>query len=69
MRGNLRVKLPPSTSDGRVDVRAVEPEVIGFTGEGRVIESVSSIVEISFSHSTFLKVQNSERKITYIEAS
>ena len=69
MRGNLKVKLPPLRSDGRVDVRVVEPEVIGFTGECQVIESLSSIVEVSFSHSTFTMLKNSEKKMTYIEAS
>ena len=69
MRGNLRLKLPQLTSDGRMDVRAVEPEVLGFTGECQVIESLSSIVEISFSHSTFTMLKNSEMKVTYIEAS
>ena len=63
------MKLPQLTSDGRVDVRAVEPEVLGFTGECQVIESLSSIVEISFSHSTFTMLKNSEMKVTYIEAS
>ena len=69
VKGNLKVKLPPLRREGKVPVRAAEPEVMGFTGECRVIESLSSIVEISVSHSTFTMLKNSEKQMTYIEAS
>ena len=69
MKGNLKVKLPPLKRDVKAPVRAAEPEVMGFTGECRVIESVSSIVEISVSHSTFTMLKNSDKQMTYIEAS
>ena len=64
--GNLKVKLPPLKSTGKV---SQVPSVIGFIGECRVIESVPSIVEISVSHSTFTMTKDSNRKMTYIEAS
>ena len=64
------MKLPPLRSAGGAHIlSAVEPEVLGFTGECRVIESLSSIVEISVSHSTFIMLKNTEKKMTYIEAS
>ena len=69
VKGNLKVKLPPLGREGKVPMRAAEPEVMGFTGECQVIESLSSIVEISVSHSTFTMLKNSEKQMTYIEAS
>ena len=66
VKGNLKVKLPPLRREGKVPA---EPEVMGFTGECRVIESLSSIVEISVSHSTFTMLKNSEKRMTYVEAS
>ena len=65
MSGNLKVKLPPLKSIGSV----FQPSVIGFIGEGRVIESVPSIVEISISHSTFTMMKDEDKKITFVEAS
>lgn len=71
MSGNLKLKLPPLKTTGKVkqEVGAVEPVVMGFTGECRVIESVSSIVEITFSHSSFSMLKDTDRNLTYIEAS
>ena len=67
MSGNLKVKLPPLRSTAKVST--VEPVVMGFTGECRVIESISSIIEISVSHSTFTMLKDTDLKMTYIEAS
>ena len=70
VRGTLKVNLPPLRNGGKVSqVGVVEPVVMGFTGECQTIESISSIVEISFSHSTFTILKDGGKKITYIEAS
>ena len=54
MRGNLKVQLSPpqSTSSGQLEF--VEPAVVGFIGECRVVESIASILEISTPYSTYV---------------
>ena len=63
MSGNLKVKLPQANGD------QTEPSVVGFVGECHVIDSTSSILEVSVSHSTFTMKKDADHKITYIEAS
>ena len=70
VRGTLKVNLPPLRSTDKVSqVGVVEPVVMGFTGECRTIESISSIIEISLSHSTFTILKDGDKKMTYVEAS
>ena len=67
MCGNLKVQLSPSktTSSGQF----VEPSVIGFIGECRVVESVASILEISTPHSSFIVTRTLDmKKVLSIEA-
>ena len=69
--GNLKVMPPPAKTGDTADeqVEFVEPSVVGFVGECHVIESVPSILQISFSHSTFVMLKNDKHQMTYIEAS
>ena len=65
VNGNLKVKLPPSDN---MEVQMVEPSVIGFIGECRLIESASSILELSIPHSTFTMTKSLDMKIISVES-
>ena len=68
VNGNLKVRLPPSKNFGKHDVELVEPSVIGFVGECRLIESASSIIELSVPHSTFTMTKSLDMKIISVES-
>ena len=69
VRGNLKVQLSPSKTTSSGQLEFVEPSVVGFIGECRVVESVTSILEISIPHSTFTVVRTLDmKKIISIEA-
>ena len=68
VNGNLKVRLPPSKKFGQRDVELVEPSVIGFVGECRLIESASSIIELSVPHSTFTMTKSLDMKIISVES-
>ena len=68
VNGNLKVRLPPSKHFGKCEVELVEPSVIGFIGECRLIESASSILELSIPHSTFTMTKSLDMKIISVEA-
>lgn len=68
VNGNLKVRLPPSKDFGKRDVVAVEPSAIGFIGECRLIESASSILELSVPHSTFTMTKSLDMKIISVES-
>ena len=68
VNGNLKVKLPPSKNAGKREVEFVEPSALGFIGECRLIESASSILELSVPHSTFTMTKTLDMKIISVEA-
>ena len=68
VNGNLKVKLPPLESSEKGEVELVEPIVLGFIGECRLIESTSSILEVSVTHSTFIVMKTLDLKIISVEA-
>ena len=70
VNGNLKVRLPPSKKFGQRDVELVEPSVMGFVGECRLIESASSIIELSISipHSTFTMTRSLDMKTISVES-
>ena len=65
--GNLKVKLPPLRSTGKGEIELVEPSVLGFIGECHLIESNSSILEISITHSTFTMMKDLDSKMISVE--
>ena len=70
MQGNLKVQLSPSKISSSGKLEFVEPKVVGFIGECRVVESVASILEISIPHSTFTMTRTYDlEKIISVEAS
>ena len=69
MRGNLKVKLSLSNITTKGSLEFVEPSVIGFIGECRVVESVASILEISVPHSSFIITRSLDlEKIISVDA-
>ena len=67
--GNLKVQLSPSKTTSSGQLEFVEPSMIGFIGECRVVESVASILEISIPHSTYTMTRTPDmEKIISIEA-
>lgn len=68
VNGNLKVRLPPSKDFGKPNIELVEPSVIGFVGECRLIESASSIIELSVPHSTFTMTKSLDMKIISVES-
>ena len=69
MCGNLKVQLSPSKINSSGQLEFVEPAVVGFVGECRVVESVASILEISIPHSTYTMTRTPDMKrIISIEA-
>lgn len=70
VRGNLKVKLSSSNITTNRELEFVEPSVIGFIGECRVIETAASILEISIPHSSFIITRSLDlQKVTSVEAS
>ena len=70
MQGNLKVLLSPSKISSSGELEFVEPKVVGFIGECRVVESVASILEISIPHSTYTMTRSHDlKKIISVEAS
>ena len=72
--GNLKVKIPDANSDtvdGTIKLdEQVKPEVFGFVGECRLIESTSSVLELSIPQSYFTTtVSLDDMKIISVEAS
>ena len=67
--GNLKVQLSPSKTTSSGQLEFIEPSVIGFIGECRVVESVASILEISIPHSTFTVTRTLDmKKVISVEA-
>ena len=70
MCGTLKVQLSPPKSTSSGQLKFIEPTVIGFIGECRVVESAVSILEISIPHSTYTMTRTPDlEKIISIEAS
>ena len=67
--GSLKVQLSPSKTTSSGEMEFIEPSVIGFIGECRVVESVASILEISIPYSTYTVTRTLDlKKIISVEA-
>ena len=70
VRGNLKVKLSPSNITTKGALEFVEPSVVGFIGECRVVEMAASILEISIPHSSFIITRSLDlQRVISVEAS
>ena len=68
--GNLKVYVPfQSHMEPKQEGAESEPQVLGFVGECRPIESTSSILEVTIPQSHFTSTVNLEMKIISVEAS
>ena len=64
------MKLSPSNMSTKEALEFVEPSVVGFVGECRVVESAASILEISVPHSSFIITRSLDMKrVISVEAS
>ena len=67
INGNLKVKLPPLKKT-RVRVEVIEPAVMGFVGECRVVLSATSVLELSLPHITFTSIFSLDFKPMSVES-
>ena len=68
--GHLKTLLSPSKTNAVGELEFVEPSVIGFIGECRVVESIASILEISIPYPTITVIRSLDmKKAISIEAS
>ena len=60
VQGNLKVKLSKSKEDAKLEL--IEPSVIGFVGQCRVVDAVTSILEILCHCSMFTVTRSLDMK-------